>query len=249
MTNEAAGVRGATASRWGRLGSRLGILAGLALLVAIVAGVGLWVVTPSGSDLDERVAGINLRPIRPAEVPAVLSRAVTAAEDERFWVHHGLDSVGIARAILVDATEWCACQGGSTVTQQLANVVYYGDVGRAQRKLPSMAVALKIELRSEKPAILADYLSVVPTGAGLVGAREASCAYFAHDLDRLTLAQAAEIAGVIQAPSAYDPRRRPDLARSRRAWVLQRMVEAGYATAVEATAAGAEPVLATGGGC
>ena len=162
MTIEAAGARDPTAYRWGRLAARIGILTGLLVLVAVVAGVGLWVATPSGSDLEDRVTAINARPIQPAEVPAVLSRAVTAAEDERFWVHHGLDSVGIARAVLVDVTRWCACQGGSTITQQLVNVAYFGDVGRVQRKVPSMAVALKVELLHEKATILADYLSVVP---------------------------------------------------------------------------------------
>jgi len=73
-----------------------------------------------------------------------------------------------------------------------------------------MAVALKIEVRHSKADIMADYLTVVPTGYGLVGARQAACAYFGHDLSGLSIAQAAEIAGLVQAPSAYDPRLRPD---------------------------------------
>ena len=249
MTIEAAALRPAVASRWGRLRTRLGLAAGLLLLVAVVAGAGLWVATPSGADLDRHVLAINPHPLRPSDVPPLLSRAVTAAEDERFWIHHGLDTLGTSRALLVDVTQLCACQGGSTITQQLANVAYYSDQGRLQRKLPAMAVALKIELRHDKQTILADYLSVVPSGYALVGARAAACAYFGHDLDRLTLAEAAEIAGVIAAPSVYDPRRGPDFARSRRSYVLGRMVELGYATRSEADAAGDEPVLGSGPGC
>jgi penicillin-binding protein 1A len=249
VTIEAAGVGAATASRRGRLRARLGPAAGLLVLVAVLAGAGLWFATPSGADLDQRVAAINPHPLRPSDVPPLLARAVTAAEDERFWIHHGLDTVGTARALLVDVTQLCACQGGSTITQQLVNVAYYSDQGRLQRKLPAMAVALKVELRHDKPSILADYLSVVPSGYALVGARAAACAYFGHDLDRLTLAEAAEIAGVIAAPSVYDPRRGPDFARSRRGYVLGRMVELGYATRSAADDARDAPLLGNGGGC
>jgi membrane peptidoglycan carboxypeptidase len=109
-----------------------------------------------------------------------------------------------------------------------------------------MAVALKIELRYDKRTIMADYLSVVATGYGLVGARQAACAYFGRELASLSAAQAAELAGVVQAPSAYDPRYGPDRARARRDAVLDRMVAAGYLDRAGAAAAKAEPVLAGG---
>ena len=184
------------------------------------------------------------QPLRPSGVPPVLAQALAAAEDERFYYHHGLDTVGTARAVWDDVTERCLCEGGSTVTQQLAKLVYYPGDGRISRKLPSMAVALKIEARYGKAVIMADYWSVVPTGYGLVGAREASCAYFGHDLSRLSVAEAAELAGVVQGPSADDPRHDPERARARRQYALERMGEIGFITADQLRPAAAAPVLA-----
>src|SRR5262249_14313399 len=163
-------------------------------------------------------------------------------EDERFYRHHGLDTIGTARAVWDDVSGLCACEGGSTITQQLAKNVYYRSGDRVARKLPGMAVALKIQLRSDKPTILAGLLRRGPTGYGLVGARKAACAYCDRPLARLTAAQAAELAGMLAAPSIYDPRRNPDLAQARRDHALNRMVEGGYLSGAQAGAAKAEPV-------
>lgn len=236
---------GPGAKRRGRLGL-IRVPAALLLLVMAAALGYLGIGTPSGEDLSERVAALSRgAPLRPADIPALLEEAVVAVEDERFFAHHGLDTVGTARAVWVDLTGRCACEGGSTITQQLAKTVYYPNEDRIARKLPGMAVALKIELRTDKREIMADYLSVVPTGYGLVGARQAACAYFGAALSELTVAQAAELAGSAQAPSATDPRYNPEGARARRDYVLRRMVEVGYLDAGQATAARAEPVLAT----
>jgi len=220
------------------------------LLLAVAAALGsLWLGTPSASDLPARVAALaDGRPLRPADVPLLLEHAVVAAEDERFYLHHGLDTLGTARAAWDDLAGLCACQGGSTITQQLAKWVYFPDADRITRKLPGMAVALKIELQYGKRQIIADYLSVVGTGYGLIGARQAACVFFRRGLAQLTAAQAAEIAGSVQAPSAYDPRLHPDLARDRRDHVLDRMVDSGYLTPAQAGAAKSEPVLATATG-
>jgi membrane peptidoglycan carboxypeptidase len=223
----------------------------LLLIVALLTG-DLWSTTPSADDLRARVAAIGAaagaRPLTPEEVPPLLERAVVAVEDERFYVHHGLDTVGTARAALSDVTQRCFCEGGSTVTQQLAKTVYFADDGRIARKLPGMAVAFKIELRYGKPEIMADYLSVVHTGYNLVGARQASCAYFGHELALVTIAEAAQLAGSIQAPTAYDPRYHPALAAARRGYALDRMVAVGYITEAQALAAEEAPVLAGGVG-
>jgi membrane peptidoglycan carboxypeptidase len=221
----------------------------VALLLLGAAGVVGWLgmSTPSAADLPQRVDALSYgRPLTPADVPAVLAGAVVAVEDERFYQHHGLDTVGTARAAWTDLSGRCLCEGGSTITQQLAKNVYFVGDDRVSRKLPGMAVALKIELRTSKAAILADYLSVVPTGYNLVGARQAACAYFGHGLEDLTAAQAAEIAGTLAAPSVYDPRLNPDLAAARRDHTLDRMVETGRLSAQAAAAARTAPVL-TGG--
>jgi membrane peptidoglycan carboxypeptidase len=177
-----------------RLG-RLGLLmvpAALLLLGVLSAAGYLDLSTPSAADLTQRVDAIaGGHPLLPADVPPLLAHAVVAVEDERFYVHHGLDTLGTARAVWDDASGLCACEGGSTITQQLAKNVYYQSDDRITRKIPSMAVALKIELRYDKATILADYLSVVPTGYGLVGAREAACAYFDRRLADLSVSQAA----------------------------------------------------------
>ena len=225
------------------------VLAALAL-----AGAGfLWTSTPSGNDLPARVAttaaaqGVPV--LAPGEVPPVLAEAMVAIEDERFYSHHGVDSIGLARALWVDVSQLCACEGGSTITQQLVNLAYYPGVSRIGRKLPGLAVAFKVETHLTKPEILAAYLSIAPTGQGLSGAQAAACAYFGHDLAHLTLAEAAEIAGMPQAPSSYDPRFHPDQAQARRAQVLDKMVELGMVDSAAAHAAETEPVLAARTGC
>ncbi len=236
-----------------RLG-RLGLGAALATLLLLIAVLGssalLWVTTPSAADLLARVGAIaHGEQLQPGQAPLVLEHAVVAAEDERFYVHHGLDTIGTGRAVWDDVSRLCACEGGSTLTQQLAKLVYYPDDGRLARKLPTVAVAFKIELRYSKAQIMADYLSVVPTGYGLVGARAASCAYFGHDLSSLSVAEAAELAGMVQGPSAYDPRRNQERARSRRDYAVDRMLDNGYISAREALAAKAAPLLVAGPGC
>jgi penicillin-binding protein 1A len=223
-------------------------LLGIPLLV-LDLGVGVvGMLAPSGADLDSRVAAISAAagasPLRAEEIPAVLAGAVVATEDERFFSHHGLDSLGIARSAWDDLNRGCLCEGGSTITQQLAKVVYYPHQAVLVRKVPGMAVALKLESRYSKPHLLAAYLSVVATGYGLTGARAAACAYFTHGIGDLSAAEAAEIAGMIQAPSVYDPRRSPALALSRRSYVLGRMVDQGLLTPAQARAANLSALLA-----
>ena len=178
-----------------------------------------------------------------AAISGDLKRAVLVAEDINFFSHRGFEVDEARRAVTRAVEEGELPRGASTITQQLAKNVYYQSDDRIARKIPGMAVALKIELRSDKATIMADYLSVVPTGYDLVGAREAACAYFDRGLARLSVSQAAEIAGMLAAPSIYDPRLNPDLARSRRDHVLDRMVETGYITTATAAAARQDPVL------
>ena len=128
-------------------------------------------------------------------------------------------------------------------------MAYYSGSGRGRRKLPSMTVALKIELRTDKQQILADYLTIVPTGANVTGAQTAACLYFRHRLQSLSVAEAAELAGMPQAPSAYDPRYHPQAAAARRSQVLRRMRESGYITETQQAAATSAPVVSGGAGC
>lgn len=241
--------RGHRVRRW--VGAALLILVALGgLLVAV-----LWAVTPSGSDLQARVGAVasadHVTVLRPGEVPPLLAEAVVAVEDERFYQHHGIDVLGLGRAALYDLSHACACQGGSTITGQLVKLVYLGGSDTGLAKLAELTLAFKVELQFDKQQILADYLSIVPSGYGRIGMAAAACADFHRPLDALDLGEVAVLAGMPQAPSAYDPLLHPDLARARRATVLQAMLEDGYVTAEMAAGAGGEPVVLppTAGGC
>jgi len=224
----------------------------MAALAAPTAAT-LWAWTPSGDDVQARVEAIararGTTVLRPDEVPSQLADAVIAIEDERFYQHHGIDSLGLGRAILYDVTNACLCQGGSTITQQLVKAVYLGGSDRGYNKLEAMVLALKVERLLTKRQILALYLSEITTGFGRYGVAAAACAYFHSPLERLTLGQYALLAGVTQAPSVYDPTVNPDLAQQRRAQVLAQMVSERYISSAQADAANAEPVLSEGAGC
>jgi penicillin-binding protein 1A len=228
----------------------------LALVILIIAALGgpsvvtLWVWTPPATDIQARVAkltaslGVTL--ITEDEVPKLLAEAVVATEDERFYSHHGVDSLGLSRALLYDVVNVCACQGGSTITEQLVKDVYLGGSDRGYNKLEDIAVALKVERVLTKAQIMADYLSEITTGFGIYGVTAAACAYFRAPLGSLTLGQYALLAGVTQAPSLYDPNVDPEAARARRAQVLASMVSDHYITRAQAVAANSEPVLDRG---
>ena len=213
----------------------------------------LWVWTPGGADVQARVEALtrshSSRLLGQDEVPAQLAEAVIAIEDERFYQHHGIDSVGLGRAVLYDATNLCLCQGGSTVTEQLVKDVFLGGSDRGYNKLQDMVLALKVERVLTKKQIMADYLSEITTGFGRYGVTAAACAYFQAPLPELTLGQYALLAGVTQAPSVYDPTINPGAARQRRSQVLAQMVAEHYVSATQAAAANAEPVLTNGPGC
>lgn len=213
----------------------------------------LWVWTPDAGDVQARVEALIAthggRVLKPDQVPKPLAEAIVAIEDERFYQHHGIDSIGLGRAVLYDVTNKCLCQGGSTITEQLVKDVYLGGSDRGYNKLQDMVLALKVEAILSKRQIIADYLSEITTGYGRYGVTSAACAYFQRPLDALTIGQYALLAGVTQAPSAYDPTVNPELARQRRAQVLAQMRSEHYITAEEAAAANAEPVVSSGPGC
>jgi penicillin-binding protein 1A len=232
---------------------RRAVAIGLGVVATAVAL--LWVATPSVDDLGTRVAKLaslhQSSVLQPGEFPPLLAEAVVATEDERFFQHHGIDVEGLARAMLYDVTNMCACQGGSTITQQLVKDVYLGGSDAGIDKLADMALALKVELRFTKQQILADYLSIIPTGYGRYGMANAACADFHRPLADLDLGQLALLAGLPQAPSAYDPRLHPGDAIARRQAVLAAMMSEGYITPSQGAAAATEaPTLPMKpGGC
>jgi membrane peptidoglycan carboxypeptidase len=232
-------------------------LAVAAIVIGAILGpsfVTIWVATPAANDVQQRVRqrtdsfGVVL--LGEDEVPRQLAEAVVATEDEGFYSHHGIDSIGLARALLYDVTNLCLCQGGSTITEQLVKDVYLGGSARGYNKLKELVLALKVEGVISKDRIMADYLSEITTGFGRYGVTSAACAYFHAPLHDLTLGQYALLAGVTQAPSLYDPTVNPKAAALRRSYVLAAMVADKMITEDQAATANAEPVLVTTGpGC
>lgn len=229
-----------------KLPGRLRWTAIIALIAAVALG-SLWKQTPSGVHVQLRVTSYLLERgaplIAPKDIPSKLAQAIVATEDERFYQHHGIDVIGIGRAALFDAAHGCWCEGASTITQQLVKDIYLHGSDRGFNKMIDAVVAFKVESVISKQQILADYLSEIPTGPGLYGVEEASCAYFGASPGKLGLADDALLAGLAQAPSAYDPLQYPHAAATRRNEVLQAMLSDGYATKAAVETAQGEPII------
>lgn len=193
-----------------------------------------------GPDLKER------RPIRVDALPEELIEAVLAAEDDAFFSHAGLSPTGIARAAWKNLTGKGPPQGGSTITQQLVKNLYLTHERTLSRKIREAFLAIFVELRHSKRAILQAYLNEIylgsSNGVNLIGVGAASRAYFGKDPEQLDLPESATLAGMIQSPANYDPVRKPDRARVRRDWVLDRMVGLGSLDKDRAERAKAAPV-------
>jgi len=182
-------------------------------------------------------------PVAATDLPPVLRDAVVATEDERFYRHHGIDVIGVLRALPYDLTHLSLAQGASTITEQVGKVLYLGGNDHDPwRKLKDVAVALKLEHRYTKAQILAAYLNSAYFGAGAYGIGAASERYFGLPPRRLDVAQVSLLAGLIQSPSRYDPFLHPTLARARQADVLRSLVRNGYLTEPRAAAVLARPL-------
>ena len=177
-------------------------------------------------------------------VPKTLRDAVVAIEDERFWEHKGVDPRSVLRAVYANATEGKVVEGGSTITQQYVKNELVGPDRTVRRKLREAALAYEVERRYTKQRILELYLNTIYFGNGAYGVQAAAMEYFGVGVDRLTLGQAALLAGLIRAPNRTDPYQYPDLARTRRQVVLDKMVRLGWATPDQAAAATGEPLVA-----
>ncbi len=232
------------------MGGRLGRLAATIILAGVVAAVVAWVATPDVSDAQDRVEALAARyhvpVLSPADVPQLLALAVVATEDERFYSHHGIDLPGIARAVIEDVRMACLCEGASTITEQLVKEIYLNGSDTGLNKLVDVTLAFKVESVLDKPRILADWLTLAPSGPTLYGVGPAACAYFGRPLADLDLAQYALLAGLPQSPVSYSPLAHPESALRRRGQVLDGMVGHHYISAAEAASARAEPVLPAG---
>ncbi|WP_163327686.1 transglycosylase domain-containing protein [Desulfurobacterium thermolithotrophum] len=177
------------------------------------------------------------------EIPETLIRAVITAEDERFFEHKGIDPLGILRAAVTDISKGKVVQGGSTITQQLAKMVYLSPKRTVERKLKELALARELEEKLTKKEILELYLNYVYLSNGAYGVKAAAWVLFGvSDLKQLTLAQSALLAGIIRGPEYYNPFKHPLRAKKRRDFILKKMLKAGYISRKEYEKAINEPL-------
>ncbi len=222
-------------------------LAGLAVVATSLFAV-TWIVTPTTRDLLGRVAELdtahNTSPLSAKEVPHYLVDALVAMEDQTFFTDHGVNLEGLVRAAGFDLIHLCKCQGGSTITEQLAEDIYLNGSDRSiWGRWWDIVLALKIEDHLTKTQVLDAYLSQVRLGEGTVGMSQASVTYFHRALSKDTLAQLALLAGLPQGPALLDPITHPQAARVRREDVLEQMALDGYISESQARLAEHQPLL------
>ena len=187
----------------------------------------------------------NLTPIR--DIPKVMVNAVLAIEDARFYSHGGVDYKGLIRAALANLGR-VKSQGASTITMQVARNVYLSSEKTFTRKLYEVLLTFKLEHLLSKDQILEIYMNQIFLGNRAYGFAAASEAYFGKPMKDLTIAEAAMLAGLPKAPSAYNPIINPSRARSRQMYIIERMLDNGYITAAEAEAAKKQELQVRSGG-
>ncbi len=264
----AASSRGAGASKlpgWAAWPLRaLGVLAGLAVAAALsvlmLVAIALAVAYPNLPEIsgltdyrpklpmriysaDDVLLGEfgeerrNFAPI--AEIPKVMQQAVLAIEDARFYEHSGVDYKGVLRAGLAHLSE-ARSQGASTITMQVARNFYLSTEKTFTRKIYEVLLALKIESLLSKEQILEVYMNQIFLGQRAYGFSAASEIYFGKPLKDISIAEAAMLAGLPKAPSAYNPIVNPKRATERQQYIIDRMLENGFITAAQHDAAKAE---------
>ncbi|ALP54196.1 peptidase [Candidatus Tenderia electrophaga] len=183
-------------------------------------------------------------PVKYAEIPDTMIKAILAAEDDRFFHHPGVDYQGILRAALNLIMTGEKAQGGSTITMQVARNFFLSSEKTYLRKINEIFLSFKIEKKLSKEEILELYLNKIYLGNRAYGIGSAAKTYYGAPLDELTLAQYAMIAGLPKAPSSFNPIANPERAVIRRDYVLKRMRGLGYISEAEFQAARSEPVSA-----
>ena len=235
----------------------LGILGALGLAAAIdimdpqlpdVQGLGSFHRAKTITFLDlngeiiQQQGPISRDKIPAGQVPEQIKQAFIAAEDRRFYEHDGIDGWGIARALVSNVQQRGIREGASTITQQLARMVFLSQEQTLMRKVKEALLALKLERQLSKDRILEQYINTVYLGSNAYGAADAAWVYFSKRPEQLTLPEAALIAGLPPAPSAYSPLVDPELAQRQRVSVLRSMREAGFITQEEEQQANATPL-------
>jgi penicillin-binding protein 1A len=242
--------RGRRRRRIGVLAAALGVVAALALLAVGMGGAiayhegcslaslepfsigqNTFVYAADGSRLGSIPSeGRNRQKVPWRQISPWVPKATVAIEDRRYWQHGGIDPIGISRAFWADISKGEVVQGGSTITQQLVRNLYISRERTFTRKLREACLAVKLADKWSKRKILTTYLNQIYYGSQAYGVEAAAQTYFSRPAKELTLAQAALLAGLPQAPSRYDPFANPRAARVRRKQVLRAMLRTGVIT-------------------
>ena len=196
----------------------------------------------NGTQLGTLGATNNRIPVGFNKISPVMRKAMVDTEDRRFYSNDGIDFIGILRSLKADVFTGGTVQGGSTIEQQLVRNVYLSPQQSLSRKLTEACLAVQLDKQWSKDRILTEYLNEVYFGQQAYGIEAAAHTYFDEPASKLTLDQAALIAGLPQAPSSYDPITAPQAARQRRAEVLQAMLTAGDISPAQYRAALASPL-------
>jgi len=196
----------------------------------------IWILDANGKEL-AAVGDLYGIPVKLADLPKALPNAVMATEDRRFYNHFGIDVIGLARAMLANIRARRIVQGGSTITQQVAKNLFLSPERTIKRKIQEVMLALWLENRFSKDQILELYLNRVYLGAGTYGVDAAAQKYFGQSASALTVWQSAMVAGLLKAPSRYNPHANKNRAETRTRQVLANMVAAGYLSDDQAKAA------------
>ena len=222
------------------------ILRNLLILMMVVAicsggvvvgkGYAVYLAAIQETSLSDMVASIQSKETYTEyeELPEVYVQAVVSVEDKRFYRHMGVDVIAIGRAVLRDIQAGAFVEGGSTITQQLAKNMYFGQEKELIRKVAEVFVALDLERSYSKEDVFELYVNTIYFGDGYYDVGSASNGYFGKIPEEMTDYESTLLAGIPNAPSRYAPTKNPDLAAKRQLQVLRRMKACGYFSEEEA---------------
>ena len=168
--------------------------------------------------------------VKISEMPKIYLDAVISVEDHRFYSHNGIDLIAIGRAIFNDIKAFSFVEGGSTITQQLAKNTYFTQEKKIERKVAEVFMAFEIEKNYKKDDILELYLNTAYFGSGYNTPKEASEGYFGKEPENMTYGESIMLAGIPNAPSVYNPKANPNLAKQRQKQVIEKMIKYNYLT-------------------
>lgn len=183
-----------------------------------------------GDNVIKTFTAFTFKKVELKDIPKNVTNALIATEDKNFYKHHGYDTAGLIRSTFANILAGHVVQGASTITQQLARILFLSNEKTYTRKIKELIVAVRIEKTIPKDKILEMYLNNVYLGSGAYGVEGAAQVYFNKNLKNLTLAESALLAGLPQAPSVYSPFNNKELAIKRRNQVLKRMYKMRFIT-------------------